>query len=242
MVLITNDDGFDAEGLQALSRASKSAFPNQPHRIVAPATQQSMVGHRVTTDRPIEVFEDDNGIVRVSGTPADCVRIAIYGLGLRPTLVLAGVNHGGNMGQDIPISGTVAAVREACYHGILGVAFSQYLRHGVSPDWAAAEVAIIQVLKSLPPESQSEQGYSPPAWNVNLPSLDSGSVAPRIIETSPCLAPLPVSFDETNSGGANALRSFIYSGSYPDRPKNTGTDVATCFGGDISVSRLKLPF
>ena len=71
----------------------------------------------------------------VEGTPADCVRIALYAFAIRPDFVISGVNAGGNMGQDLHISGTVAAAREAAFHGLPAAALSHYLIRDLALDW-----------------------------------------------------------------------------------------------------------
>ncbi len=112
--LLTNDDGIDAPGLAALEAAVRS-LPGAQVSIVAPDSERSLCGHRVTTHQPIYVSPRGEGRYSTSGTPADCVRVALFGLGIRPDFVLSGVNAGGNMGQDLPISGTTASAREAAY-------------------------------------------------------------------------------------------------------------------------------
>jgi 5'-nucleotidase len=114
IILLCNDDGIEAEGLAALRRAASQLFPEARIFTVAPATGMSQVGHRVTTHEPIPVTRLGERDWAVTGTPADCVRVALaHLLQVRPDWVFSGINHGGNLGQDIYISGTVAAAREA---------------------------------------------------------------------------------------------------------------------------------
>ena len=124
-VLITNDDGIHAPGLQALADAVSQL--GWDYTIVAPATEQSMCGHRVTTHQHLKVETPEERRYAVHGTPADCVRLALFALNVKPDLVLSGINAGGNLGQDIVISGTVTAAREAAYHGIRAMALSHYM-------------------------------------------------------------------------------------------------------------------
>ncbi len=106
------------------------------------------------------------GRCAVEGTPADCVRVALHDLAPEPTLVLAGINAGGNLGADVYHSGTVAAVREAVLHGRMGIAVSQYRRRGVPFDWDRAAVLVLPVLRDT-----LTGRIAGLFWNVNLPHL-----------------------------------------------------------------------
>src|ERR1700734_3879163 len=113
--LLTNDDGIHAPGLAALERVIQ-ALPGVTVTVFAPAAEQSQCGHRVTTREQFRVTRQAERRYSVEGTPADCVRAALYGFAIRPDFVISGINAGGNMGQDLYISGTVAAAREAAFH------------------------------------------------------------------------------------------------------------------------------
>src|SRR5437764_14701467 len=125
-LLLTNDDGIDAPGLAALLAAAR---PLGEPVLVAPLAAHSGCSHRVTTDGPIRVEHRPAGFA-VEGTPADCVRVALHDIVRDAAWVLSGINAGGNLGADVYISGTVAAVREAVLHGYPGVAVSQYRKRG----------------------------------------------------------------------------------------------------------------
>lgn len=120
-VILTNDDGIDAPGIRALLSAVNGAGI-----LVAPSDHYSGCGHRVTTTQPIRVEKRNDREYAISGTPADCSRIALNYLFPDTKLVLSGINSGGNMGVDVYISGTVAAIREAAFHRVPGIAISQY--------------------------------------------------------------------------------------------------------------------
>src|ERR1017187_6677542 len=117
-VLLTNDDGIEAAGLQALRRALVRV-PSVELAVIAPDGNRSAMARSITTRRPLWVrevdFEDGSVGYATDGTPVDCVRLANLGLieGLKAELVVAGINHGSNLGDDIPYSGTVAAALEA---------------------------------------------------------------------------------------------------------------------------------
>ena len=128
-VLITNDDGIEAKGLQELRRALV-AVPELEVSVVAPDSNRSATARSITTRSPLWVEEigfDDGGTgYACDGTPVDCVRFAELGLiGERPELIVSGINHGANLGDDITYSGTVAAALEGIVLGIPAIAISQ---------------------------------------------------------------------------------------------------------------------
>jgi 5'-nucleotidase len=142
-------------------------------------------------------------------------------------LVLSGINAGGNLGVDIYMSGTVAAVREAAFHGIPGIAVSHY-RHGQRPyHWQAASrwtAQIVTKLLSLPHQPGS-------FWNVNLPHLLPDAPDPEVIFCKSSNHPLPVVYQPGDSG-------FTYAGKYRERSRGEGTDVEVCFAGAIAVTQI----
>lgn len=225
-VLLTNDDGIAAPGLRALEDAVRQ-LGWQPV-IVAPATEQSMCGHRVTTHHPLKVEQHDTHRHAVHGTPADCVRIALYALEVKPDLVLSGLNAGGNLGQDIVISGTVAAAREAAYHGLRSFALSHYLISALAVDWPRAAGWIAGILQEIHTCGQPPLSF----WNINLPHLPPHiHELPPHIHCAPARSPLNVSFARNDHG-------YDYTASYARRPRDPGSDVDVCFGGNVSVSLL----
>jgi len=129
-VLLTNDDGIEAEGLQTLRRALLGV-PGIELAVIAPDGNRSAFARMITTRRPLWVqevdFEDGTHGYATDGTPVDCVRLASLGLiaDFAPDVVVAGINHGSNLGDDITYSGTVAAALEAIVLGIPGIAVSQ---------------------------------------------------------------------------------------------------------------------
>jgi 5'-nucleotidase len=128
-VLLTNDDGIQAEGLHALRRELQ-AVPAIDVSVIAPDSNRSATARSITTRSPLWVeeveFEDGSSGFATDGTPVDCVRFADLGLlGERPELIVSGINHGSNLGDDITYSGTVAAAFEGIVLGIPAIAVSQ---------------------------------------------------------------------------------------------------------------------
>jgi 5'-nucleotidase len=232
--LLTNDDGIGADGLRALEKAVRS-LPGARVSIVAPAREQSQCGHRVTTRGPLRVQQLADNRFTVDGTPADCVRVALFGLEIDADVVVSGINHGGNMGQDIVISGTVAAAREAAYHNRRAIALSHYLIKDIPLDWdriADWSGKIIGELLARPVESDT-------FWNVNFPHLQQGSCEmPEQVMSVPARLPLHVSYQRTAIDDSRT--DLQYSAVYAERPRNPGSDVEACFSGKIAVSLLRI--
>lgn len=221
-IVLTNDDGIDAPGIRALWRAM-----NHRGVLVAPLDHQSGCGHQVTTNRPIQIEQRSPIEFAIAGTPADCTRVALSHLFPDTSWVLSGINAGGNLGADVYISGTVAAVREAAFHRIPGIALSHYIKRGRAIDWELATRLAARVLDKL--------SDTPPApgsfWNVNLPHLDADQPDPDIVFCRACTQPLPLAYQVE----ADQLR---YCGDYHGRSRDAGSDVDVCFSGQIAVTQI----
>lgn len=226
-ILLTNDDGIDAPGLEALALAA--ACLGGDAVVVAPAEPHSGCGHRVTTGQPLRVDELAPGRFCVHGTPADCVRLALARLAPDIRLVLAGINAGGNLGADIHHSGTVAAAREAALHGRVAVAASHYHRRGTEIDWRRAAAWLAGVLVELKGQPTAEGEF----WNVNLPDVPSDALPPAVVECRIDPSPFPLGY-RLDDGG------WHYDANYHERPRVAGGDVDICFSGGIAVSRLRV--
>lgn len=224
-ILATNDDGWDAPGLAALKTVA--ARFGQVF-VLAPLAPHSYAGHRVTTDVALTLAETGPREFTLTGTPADCVRLALTTLFPDIDWVLSGINRGGNLGADIYTSGTVAAVREAALLGRPGIAVSQYVRKGVALDWERSADLALPVIEELMTEGCPSKEY----WNVNLPHVETTDSC-SVIRCVPDNEPLDVRFRKDGD-------HFHYSGSYPSRRRTPGRDVDHCFGGSITVSCLRL--
>src|ERR1700693_21561 len=129
-VLLTNDDGIEAEGLQAMRR-TLTELDGVRLAVIAPDGNRSAMARSITTRRPLWVaevpFSDDTVGYATDGTPVDCVRLSSLGLieDFEAQLVVSGINHGANLGDDITYSGTVATAREGLLLGIPAIAVSQ---------------------------------------------------------------------------------------------------------------------
>jgi 5'-nucleotidase len=240
LLLLTNDDGIEAPGLEALQTAAEGLGPLC---VVAPNGPYSGCGHRVTTHEPIAVTrlntdgsavaaaDADPAAVRlaVAGTPADCVRLALHHLVPGFSWVLAGINAGGNLGTDVYHSGTVAAVREAVIHGRPGIALSHYIARGRPIDWSAAARRARVVLERLLAAPWEPGTF----WNVNLPHLEPGAPEPALVFCPLDPSPLPLSY---RVEGDHAH----YCGVYQERARRPSSDVDVCFRGQIAVSLIRM--
>jgi 5'-nucleotidase len=127
-ILLTNDDGIDAEGIRVLETALQGVANLI---VVAPSSERSAVSHGLTFRTPLDYQEINPTRYALNGTPADCVIFALRKLFVHfPDLVISGINHGANLGDDIMYSGTVAAAREASRHGVPALAISQAYEDG----------------------------------------------------------------------------------------------------------------
>lgn len=175
-VLLTNDDGIFAEGLQALISAIEHIKGTEIY-VVAPDRERSASGHAITIDRPIHVEQIQLPSSRapawsVSGTPADCVKLGIETLiGHRPDLVISGINRGANLGTDVFYSGTVSGAIEASFLGVKAMAIS--LGTYQNPDFSLAAafatfVAVRLLEHDIPPKT---------LLNINVPPTDGRHLA-----------------------------------------------------------------
>jgi 5'-nucleotidase len=227
-ILITNDDGINAPGIRALQEVVEGLGGDCI--LVAPSDVQSGCSHLTSMHVPVTVDRLSEKEVAVNGTPADCVRLCLHTFCPEVKLVLSGINAGGNLGHDIYLSGTLAAAREAAFHRIPAIAFSQYISPDRDLDWPLSARLCEVVLEDLLSRPWEDGIY----WNVNLPRYRSGDPDPAMKFVEPCRASLPIDYRVDEAG-------FHYQrGLYHSRKAIPGTDVAACFGGDIAVSRLSL--
>jgi 5'-nucleotidase len=230
-VLLTNDDGIDAPGIRALALALDRSRPGSNSWVLAPAVEQSGCGHRITTHQPLQVSQRQAQAYAVAGSPADCTRLGLFEFAPQTNWVLAGINAGGNLGVDVYLSGTIAAVREAAIHGYPAIALSQY-RQGRGPiDWERSIQWGHRVLDRLWSEPLPPGAY----WNVNFPwPSDDPDDEPELVFCEPSRDSLPVIYQREAD-------QFHYCGVYGDRPRQPGSDVFVCLDqGAIAITQLQV--
>ena len=239
-VLLTNDDGIEAAGLQAL-RQELLAVPGIDLAVIAPDGNRSAMARSITTRRPLWVQEVEFGDGTVGyatdGTPVDCVRLARLGLveGFDAELVVSGINHGSNLGDDITYSGTVAAALEAIVLGLPGIAVSQQsraleldFRVGARFDFDVAArftARLVSDLEAVPLPTGT-------LLNINVPGTEPLGVEVARLGKRIYRDELSLMQD---SGGRRLYR--IYGDASYER-EETGTDLAAVDQGRIAVTPI----
>ena len=234
-ILLTNDDGIHAPGLRAM-RAELRKLGEVV--VVAPAAEQSAVGHSITLSTPLivqQVFDDEKKFVgwAVEGRPADCVKLALLELLPEPPdLVVSGLNAGANAGINVLYSGTVAAAIEGAFFGQVSVACSQEYTKATPPDFAGGAALARRVIEQI-------LGHRPPPgslFNINLPAPERGPV--RGVRGVPQnAAPYSERFDRRIDP-----RGRVYFWSTPEfgcPDPHPDTDVTTLAEGYVTVTPLQ---
>jgi 5'-nucleotidase len=240
-VLLTNDDGIEAAGLQALRRALVR-IPGIDLAVIAPDGNRSAMARSITTRRPLWVqevdFDDGTVGYATDGTPVDCVRLARLGLveGFEAQLVVSGINHGSNLGDDITYSGTVAAALEAIVLGLPGIAVSQQSR-ALELDFRAGErfefTTAAEFTARLVAELETVPLPPGTLLNINVPGAEPDGVevaalGKRIYRDELSLV------DEAGKG----RRLYRIYGDASFERDETGTDLAAVAAGRIAVTPI----
>jgi 5'-nucleotidase len=238
-ILLTNDDGIQARGLHAMRRALLEV-PGAELAVIAPDSNRSATARSITTRKPLWVeeleFADGTSGFATDGTPVDCVRFAALGLvEFEPELIVSGINHGSNLGDDITYSGTVAAALEGIVLGIPAIAVSQqsdrraldFRAEGAFDfEQAAAFVArMVEELDRVPMPGGT-------LLNVNCPAGDVRGARACRLGRRIYRDRLELEEDE-----GDRRRYRIY-GEDPDYQREEGTDFAAVASGCIAVTPL----
>jgi len=239
-VLLTNDDGIEAEGLLAM-RAALAALPDVNLCVIAPDGNRSAMARSITTRRPLWVaehqFADGTVGYATDGTPVDCVRLATLGTveNFEVDLIVSGINHGANLGDDITYSGTVAAALEGIVLGLPAIAVSQQSGAGALDyrfdggfgfEAAAGFVArLVERLDEVPLPAGTLLNINVPAGEIA--GVEVAGLGKRIYRDELKL--------EAEEQGRR--RYWIY-GADPGYQDEPGTDLAAVAGGRIAVTPL----
>jgi 5'-nucleotidase len=239
-VLLTNDDGIEADGLQALRRALLEV-PEVELAVIAPDGNRSAMARSITTRRPLWVQEVDFGDGTVGyatdGTPVDCVRFAKLGLieGFEAEVIVSGINHGSNLGDDITYSGTVAAALEGVVLGLPAIAVSQQsaareldFRLGRSFDFGVAAEFVARVVEEL-----DDVPLRPGTLlNINVPAGE-----PHGVEVTRLGKRIYRDELKLHEEQGDRRRYWVY-GDAPDFHNEDGTDLAAVAAGRIAVTPI----
>jgi len=231
LILLTNDDGIYAPGLAAFERELRHLGDV---RVVAPATEQSGVGHSITYLTPLivkEVFHgDDHWGWAVEGSPADCVKIGITELCPHtPELIVSGINGGHNAGINVLYSGTVAAAIEGAFYGITSVAVSLQFAENARFDKAArlARGVIEGILQKKGPEPQ--------LYNMNIPTAALDGV-PEVVSVPMDISPYGDSYEKRFDPWGREY--FWITGGPPRATEGHETDLSALAKGLITLTPL----
>ena len=229
-ILLTNDDGINATGLKVLAehlgRVGKVS-------IVAPDRERSAVGHALTLHHPLRAVKLATGIFAVDGTPTDCVNLGIHSLiPVKPDIVISGINHGANLGDDITYSGTVSAAMEATLMGIPAFAISLSTNtegeNFISAACFAAKLAGIVMRRGLPVDT---------FLNVNVPDLPYDLLRQPRITSQGKKSYDGMIIDKVDPRGRNYYWIGSVEVNFLDRE---GTDYHAVSRGHISITPLHL--
>ena len=239
-VLVTNDDGIRAKGLQALRRALRELDDVEVH-VVAPDSNRSATARSITTRSPIWVeeveFDDGDRGFATEGTPVDCVRFADLGLlGSKPDLIVSGINHGSNLGDDVTYSGTVAAAFEGIVLGVPAIALSQQSAKGEMGflpgrtfDFSFAAALAARLVEKVRSEPLPEGTL----LNVNVPSGEPQGV--EVTKLGKRLYNDELKLVEEDSEGRRRYRIYGFEPSFEDEP---GTDLAAIARGRVALTPI----
>lgn len=232
-ILISNDDGINATGLERLERVAETLSDDV--WVVAPETDQSGASHSLTLSTPVRLRRLSERRYAVAGTPTDSVLLAVLKVfdGKRPDLVLSGINRGGNLGEDVTYSGTVAAAMEATLLGIPAIALSQDTADRARTKWATAEHHAPAVIRRL-----LDVGWPPNVMmNVNFPDVPEESVAGVRITVQGRRKPGSTLDERVDPRGRPY---FWINSARTDEPTVQGSDLMAIADGAISVTPLFL--
>lgn len=232
-ILVTNDDGIHAPGLKVLEGIAKSL--SNDVWVVAPETEQSATSHSLTLRRPLRTRRHDPQRFSVDGTPTDCVLAAHHHImaDKKPDLVLSGINHGANLGEDVLYSGTVAAAMEAAILGVRAIAFSQMRPNEGKIAWRTAEDYAPDIIRRLASIAWADDLL----FNVNFPPLPPEAV--NGIKT--CRQGRRDEGTSVTEGADPVGRPYLWIGNFQsDVSSGRDTDLSAVIEGSISLTPLHL--
>ena len=228
LILVTNDDGIQADGLRALAESIEDLGDVFT---VAPELEQSASSHSITLDKPLRINDHGRNRYGVSGTPTDCVLLAIHRiLERKPDILVSGINHGPNMGEDVIYSGTVAAALEGYLLGIPSIAISLASWEKVEFDDAA------EAIHELPIRMLKLDSAKPSLWNVNIPAIPKPEIKGIRITKLGSRVYNDVVIEKKDPRGKDY---FWIGGGEPGWNSGNDTDFSAVSTGFISVTPLR---
>ncbi|MES2845284.1 MAG: 5'/3'-nucleotidase SurE [Pseudomonadota bacterium] len=242
-ILITNDDGINAPGLEVLTQiAGEIAGPTGEVWTVAPAFEQSGVGHCISYTHPMMIAKLDTRRYAAEGSPADCVLAGLYDVleGARPDLVLSGVNRGNNAAENVLYSGTIGGAMEAALQGIPAIAMSQFFgpaMDGLADPFEAARLHGTGVVRALLDKGLWTQDDYRVFYNVNFPPVPAARVKGMKVAAQGFRRDTAFGVEPHHSPSG---RKFLWIKGGPQQtPTLPGTDAAVNLEGWISVTPMR---
>jgi len=242
-ILITNDDGINAPGLRVLTAiANEIAGPEGEVWTVAPAFEQSGVGHCISYTHPTMIAELGPRRFAAEGSPADCVLAGLHDVmkDARPDLILSGVNRGNNAGENVLYSGTIGGAMEAALQGVRAIALSQFYgpaNNALDDPFEAAVVHGVGVVRLLLDKGLWEGGDYRLFYNVNFPPLPAADVKGTRV-TAQGFRPETTFTVDPHMSPSGRRFLWIKGGKQDERTKD-GTDVAANLDGYISITPMR---
>lgn len=229
-ILVTNDDGINATGIKVLAEALQRIADVA---VVAPDRERSAVGHALTLHHPLRAMKLGENVFAVDGTPTDCVNLGIHSLlPFKPDIVISGINHGANLGDDITYSGTVSAAMEATLMGIPAFAIS-LATSGEGGNFTAAARFAVQLARIV-----LERGLPADTFlNVNIPDLPAESFLPPLLTSQGKRRYEGMIIDKVDPRGRNYYWIGTVDVNFHDIE---GTDFHAVSRGHVSVTPLHL--
>ena len=231
-ILLTNDDGYFADGINALAKELR-----KKHDVfmVAPDREQSASSHSLTLNHPLRLTKIDSRVYTTDGTPTDCVMLAVHLLfkGKKPDMIVSGINHGANMGDDVTYSGTVAAAIEGSILQVPSIAVSIAHYEPGMPLMRAA-----QFVGKLIGKYENFNLSSETFLNINFPP-DNGKPYTQYFFTKLGFRHYKdIVIRKTDPRG----KSYYWIGGRPKWKMTEGSDFQTVHNGSVSITPLKLNF
>ncbi|SIO05701.1 5'-nucleotidase /3'-nucleotidase /exopolyphosphatase [Rhodovulum sp. ES.010] len=242
-ILITNDDGINAPGLEVLEEiATEIAGPDGEVWVVAPAFEQSGVAHKISYTHPMMIAELGARRYAAEGSPADCVLAGLYDVmqDARPDLVLSGVNRGNNAAENVLYSGTIGGAMEAALQGLPAIALSQYLgplNFDAAMQFEAARHHGAATVRALVENAPWDSADYRLFYNVNFPPLPADRV--KGLKVGPQGYRRDASFGVEPHHSPSG-RKFLWIKGGPQRlPTAPGSDAALNLDGHIAVTPMR---
>lgn len=242
-ILITNDDGINAPGLEVLGEiAADIAGPQGEVWTVAPAFEQSGVGHCISYTHPMMIAELGPRRYAAEGSPADCVLAAIYDVldGAKPDLVLSGVNRGNNSAENVLYSGTIGAAMEAALQGVPAIALSQFFgpdNAKLADPFESARVHGARVVRGLLDKGLWTADDYRTFYNVNFPPLPAAETRGHRVAAQGFRRDTCFTVEPHNSPSG---RKFLWiKGGHQHTPTLPGSDAAVNLDGYISITPMR---